>query len=620
MKNFLNFLRIVFVVLGCLLTQNTQAQNTFQKYYGTNGEGRSVLQLPDGNYAVMGTMNGDFFVAKMDKWGNPMWHFTYGGSGTEQGMTMTLSTDGQYLFVGGITFTFISKGIDAAYVLKIDASNGTLIWSRSFYGDGTSMNSTECYSIEVTADGGCIATGMTFAFSTVYDALFVVKFDADGNLVTPILFGGNSDGPTYVTLKKTSDGGFIVCADWYNPSTSTDLLLLKLDANGNEVWAKTYGGTSLEFGIFVKETPDGGFIAVGYSESFSSTGRSIYAVRTNSVGDTLWTRSIGCNDKQSAGYSVDIAGNDFIIAGYNSGFYNLITKIDSNGNIIFSENIESTTGQWLYSVSKSSDGGYISTGQYNGSVYLVKADSTVEVCDGTDAGVSSTPVNTIVTNVTLPQINITPTMYSPATIVAAATILVNTICSSNSVPVALELYISGTTAPASGYGYIGDTLKLNYTYTDADNDSEGVSTFKWLVNSVVSGTGNTYIVQPSDLNKWIKFEVTPVAQTGELIGSTIASAVVHIISKPDTSGINEFQNSVISVFPNPATRLVNISIPNELRNKKIIIEFINAKGEIILNKEIVSAETDVTLNISQIPDGLYFIRLQNYLLKLSIQR
>ncbi|MFZ5942428.1 MAG: T9SS type A sorting domain-containing protein [Bacteroidota bacterium] len=89
-------------------------------------------------------------------------------------------------------------------------------------------------------------------------------------------------------------------------------------------------------------------------------------------------------------------------------------------------------------------------------------------------------------------------------------------------PVASNLAIEGAIAVYS-------TLKGTYTYSDENGDTEGVSILKWYTaddaagtNMVEVATGNEYVVQPADENKYIVFSVTPVATTGGLLeGETV---------------------------------------------------------------------------------------------------
>jgi hypothetical protein len=116
---------------------------------------------------------------------------------------------------------------------------------------------------------------------------------------------------------------------------------------------------------------------------------------------------------------------------------------------------------------------------------------------------------------------------SPGTAVTSASI------TGNSPPVASSVNITGTPN-------VGQVLTGHYTYSDADSDAEGTSTFRWLRDgTAISGeTSTTYTVVPADAGHVITFEVTPVASTGTSPGTAVTSAGVTINSPPVASSVN----------------------------------------------------------------------------------
>jgi len=101
---------------------------------------------------------------------------------------------------------------------------------------------------------------------------------------------------------------------------------------------------------------------------------------------------------------------------------------------------------------------------------------------------------------------------------------------SNAAPTATDVEITGTAA-------YGEELTGEYTYNDADSDTEGTPTYKWYHSDDASGTnkteisdadGLTYTVTTDDLGKYLSFEVTPVASTGETTGTAVESSLLEI--------------------------------------------------------------------------------------------
>ena len=123
--------------------------------------------------------------------------------------------------------------------------------------------------------------------------------------------GGNQSW----SVKITQDNNIVIAGSKISTSGDPDMLLMKTDVEGNLVWEKTYGGPQEEMGYSLELTQDGGFIIVGFTDSYGAGNKDVFIVRTDSNGDSLWTRTFG-DTTDDIGYSVAaISNGDFIIAG-----------------------------------------------------------------------------------------------------------------------------------------------------------------------------------------------------------------------------------------------------------------------------------------------------------------
>jgi hypothetical protein len=119
-------------------------------------------------------------------------------------------------------------------------------------------------------------------------------------------YGGNCQ-EYGCSVQSTSDGGYIVAGySWSfgagNPF-HTNVYLIKTDAKGDTLWTKIYGDTANDRGYSVQLTSDGGYIIAGFTESFGSGKSDVWLLKTDSNGDTLWTKIYGGED-EDLGYFV----------------------------------------------------------------------------------------------------------------------------------------------------------------------------------------------------------------------------------------------------------------------------------------------------------------------------
>jgi hypothetical protein len=255
-------------------------------------------------------------------------------------------------------------------------------WQRTYGGGNDDWGS----SVQQTSDGGFIAGGWTSFYGSARGKVYLFKTNATGDTLWSHTYGrgindyGNS-------IQQTSDGGYIVAGStYYSPTTAYDVYLVKTNSSGDTLWTRTYGGRSDDYGYSVQQTSDGGYIVAGTTYSFGAGGYDIYLIKTDASGDTLWTRTYGgANDDE--GYSVQqTLDSGYIVAGYTISFGAgsadvYFIKTDASGDTLWTRTYGGTKWDEGLSAQQTSDGGYITTGwtfsfdDTLGNVYLIKTDA-----------------------------------------------------------------------------------------------------------------------------------------------------------------------------------------------------------------------------------------------------
>jgi hypothetical protein len=193
-----------------------------------------------------------------------------------------------------------------------------------------------------TSDGGFIAVGYTYSFGAGDVDVFVVKTDAGGDTLWMRAYGGTSLDYGHGVC-ETGGGAFVVAG--YTMSYGAgreDVYLLKLDAAGDTLWVRTYGGSGLDEARAVCFTSDGYILVAGQSESFGSGPSDVYLLKVDSYGDTVWTRAIGGADSDWAEDVCEMADGCYGLSGTTGSFNNsrdaYAAKVDPLGNILWQFN------------------------------------------------------------------------------------------------------------------------------------------------------------------------------------------------------------------------------------------------------------------------------------------
>jgi len=355
---------------------------TFERRWHWDREdvGRSVALTADGGYLVGGEIwvdstQYDIVLARTDSLGDTTSVRNLPGVDHGSGYVCRLRDGG-----------FVASG----------TRNAWNVFARGFGPSGDSAWSYDpslhgrVYALIGTSDGGCLITGR------IPDSLShmgVIKLDSLGHqewnrsYVEPRVLGSAVFGAA-----ETRDSGFILCGDAVDYQGSY-VRLVRTSPGGDTLWTRLFSGPVGPSLRAVRETPDGGFLAVGSEFDTLNAQNAAYLVRTDSSGAIIWTRNISPPGAGTQAVALDATGDSgYVIAGsidWGDSARAWLAKLDANADTIWTSVLPGIGREQAVDVRQTADGGFVVAGtsdSASGSVLLVKTDSLGHVASGLAEG------------------------------------------------------------------------------------------------------------------------------------------------------------------------------------------------------------------------------------------
>nr|WP_294862740.1 T9SS type A sorting domain-containing protein [uncultured Fluviicola sp.] len=670
--------KILSILSSCFLITTIQAQN-YEWARSAGGtadeEGFSITVDASGNTYTIGYFKGtadfdpgvgisnltslgirDVFVQKIDPSGNFLWAKSFGGTGNELGYSIVTDPSGNVYFTGIFegtvdfnggpgTANVTVVGAQDVFVEKMDGA-GNFIWVKTFGG----MSSEMVHSISLDALGNIYTTGFysgsvdfdpgagvtTLPFFGAQDA-YVHKMDASGNFLWARTFGGSSGdggdaihvdnmGNVYTTGYFQGTVDFDSGAGTANLTSAggTETFILKLDASGNYLWAKSYGGPLNDFVTSIRTDASGNIYSGGYffetidfdpgpgTVNLTATGTNLaqdaYLQKLDASGNFLWVKSFGgtASDAiQSIG--IDNSGNiytsgnfadtvDFdpgagsVIAISAGGADIFIHKLDASGNFLWVRTLGETGADLSHGLALDNSGHIHTTGYFQDTLDFDPGVGTANLiaAGGVDVFVLKLEPCSPTTGTDVIDACGSYTWIDGNTYVASNQTATYVLTNSNGCDsvVTLDLTIH----------FVSDiTTTLNGLTITATN---GNATYKWLNcdnnYAIINGATNQFFTVSANGNYAVELTENGCVDTSDCVN--IASVGINEL-------INDFE---ISVYPNPSSGKVYISFDKVRNGVDLVLE--DLQGKTIFRKDYdVMSNTDIEL-----PDttGIYFLRVK----------
>lgn len=292
-----------------------------------------------------------------------------------KGKFVQQTTDNGYIITG---YTDTSSNSSDVFLIKTDI-NGDTLWTKVYSQPNNDMGN----SVQQTSDGGYIITGWTDSYSNSYDIL-LIKTDDNGNPIWTKTYGGNY-GDVGTSVQQTSDEGYIITGTTHSSSYNTDISLIKTNSFGDTLWTRTYDNSNSDEGYSVKQTTDEGYIITGQTTSTDGD-TDLVLVKTDELGETIWSKTYG-GYGDDIGYSVQqTTDGGYIVTGFLENYSTehtdvYLLKTDNNGDTLWTKTYDRNWDDLGHSVEQTTDGGYIVVGyvqhvNHYYDIYLVKTNDT----------------------------------------------------------------------------------------------------------------------------------------------------------------------------------------------------------------------------------------------------
>lgn len=490
----------------------------------------------------------------------------------------------------------------------------TIQWQKSFGGS----QQENAYSVLQTADGGYIFSGRTnsvngdvegyqWSYSLFNGDVWIVKTDAVGNIEWQKLYGGFSNDAG-IKIINTADGGYAVASvsestngTVTNSIGGYDYWILKLNASGDLQWQKRLGGPGDDFIRDIKQTPDGGYIVVGYSSSTLPNGnglKEVYLVKISSTGTTQWWKPYGGSNDDIANSVALTPDGGYIITGTtkssngtftsNQGMSDIfIIKVDSVGIVQWQKTMGGTNedfgqciivladGSYVLSAASSSTDGDVTTiNRGSTDLWVVKMDTSGTIIWQKSYGGSSSD------------------NYHGSKIIQTSDD---------------GFVICGSTISGNGDAS-GNHSSGSYDAWIVKLDSDGIKQWHRCFGGGGEDDGHS-IIETTDKGYMIAGMSRTNVSTGATPDWTFnanRSLDAWLIKlNPDSFLLNneEFTKKSISVYPNPVSNVLNIDLPNFTELSKIIIRD-------MLGKNVVEQTSNIpNVSVQHLAKGIYTIEV-----------
>ncbi len=293
-------------------------------------------------YKRVDNLNGIPAVALVTSAGVHQWTREYSDLELYQITWVDSLVDGGIVAVASTKASFASKS--DVCVLRMN-NEGAVIWVNIYGGPGMEHG----LSIEETSNRELLVCGVTNSFGAGETDAYVLRLASTGSVVWERTYGGEGsegqydDGPRAF---ETKDGGFVVVGCSNSKSinkqgAATAVYVVRADVRGEKLWERSYGiAGGCDIGSSAIELEDGGLLIAGTRYNVRN---GLYAIRTNTLGEVLWEKTIPVMGVDGHVQAVQSLKNGYILGNQETRWrtrIGYICNIGRNGEICWEKYLE----------------------------------------------------------------------------------------------------------------------------------------------------------------------------------------------------------------------------------------------------------------------------------------
>lgn len=385
---------LLLIMLHCFL--KTSAQNTFEKVIDTLGcfDFQCIQETFDGGYVLAGRTlnnNGEVYITKLDSIGTIEWVKIFDGPGVEKGTYIEQLPDSGYIVNGQYDGGLTAK----SWLIRLDVFGDTL-WTRILSaGSGATKvefgNSMAILNNTVFGLTGYYQPNVNSIASPFFQSVL-----GNGLLIASKVYNYSTTLSSDVrAIYKTFDFGYILAGGIGLPSSGGDIYVLRINAYGDTLWTRMYDNSTSNVAFSVIQTRDSGFIIGGiiYDTTLLPPRYNAFLIKTDTLGDTLWTKQFRSQDETAINSIQQTIDGGYIATGriVNGSPLDVdvfLLKTDSLGDTLWTRQFGGNWSDDGYFVRQTKDGGYIiaGSGSYpgatNSGAYIIKTDNNGQVLTG----------------------------------------------------------------------------------------------------------------------------------------------------------------------------------------------------------------------------------------------